>query len=192
MFELRDDIHYVQAQSQQVVAIIESLNKPMVAVAGRPSEPTQAHIVGIRNRSGLFSVFVFLHMQDSQEAVIFLHSPEEVSMEEYHETELEALGFVESMGFIVDNLNFRNQSPERQAELMETLPVFQPDLKSLPASRTSGHDEGEILPVTDGGPAEPDVLDLEEVIEEKGRVAARPTSVSKEGLAKVMRLLSSF
>jgi Tfp pilus assembly protein PilF len=48
-----------------------------------------------------------------------------VTAEEYQAEEAEALSFVESMGFIMDNLNFRGRPPEEQDELIRTTPAFQ-------------------------------------------------------------------
>src|SRR6185436_11468985 len=47
--------------------------------------------------------------------------------EQYQSEESEALGFVESMGFIMDNLNFRDRPSSEQDTLVKTLPLFQRD-----------------------------------------------------------------
>jgi hypothetical protein len=38
--------------------------------------------------------------------------------------EVEGLQFLESMGFMLDNLNFRNLAPDVQAETLRRVPLF--------------------------------------------------------------------
>jgi len=49
----------------------------------------------------------------------------EVGMEEYRDVEIEGLHFLESMGFMLDNLNFRNLAPAQQVETLKRVPLFQ-------------------------------------------------------------------
>ena len=189
MYELTQNITYLRVQKEQIVAIIESINQPMVAASGRALESTRAYIVGMRCASGLFSIYIYLHLLDSNDCLIFLHSPTEIPMEEYHEMELEALGFVESMGFIMDNLNFRNLDTDQQNKTMVNLPVFHHDLSAF-AKTTTNQAESEV----DLSPLEQDVIiELEEVAEDaQAVVRSAKQVVSSEGLGKIIRMLSSF
>lgn len=194
MFEPRPDLVHIQTRREWIVAIIESINSPFVAATGRSLEAAKAWIVGARAPSGKFSIYVYLHFPGSNESLVYLHEPAEIAVEQYHETELEALQFVESMGFMVDNANFRNLSLEQQEQMLRTLPCFQPDLKAWARAQQAA----------EGGAGDPDlsglegdVLELEEVAEElpaprvSAPVAAGPV-ISPEGVAKIARLLSSF
>ncbi len=197
MYELRTDIKRIQTKRENIVAIIESINQPMVAAMGRSAERAKAHIVGVRNPSGTFSIYVYLFLVDAKEALIYLHDPAEIKMEAYHDTELVALGFVESMGFMVDNLNFRAMQPQQQVDLLASLPCFHEDLTAWAktqavAEPAEGELEVEESDIVDLSPLEDDVLELEEVAEEVTAPGPAAKVVSPEGLAKIIRMFSSF
>ena len=194
MYEIQE-LKCIKASKEQIVAIIESINKPMVAAAGKPLEATKAYILGMRQSSGLYSIYVYLHLVHSKECLIYLHDPGEIAMEAYHETEVDALQFVESMGFMVDNCNFRNLTPEQQQELIDQMPIFTEDLKEFDRLLNGGDvevKEGDQEDPVDLGPLEEGIIELNEVAEIVPEAVPVKQVVSKEGLAKIIRLFSSF
>jgi len=193
VFDIHPEIKSIQIGREQIVTIIESINSPMVAAANKPLEPAKSYILGVRNPSGLFSIYVYLHLLQSKECQIFLHDPTEIPMESYHDTELEALQFIESMGFMVDNVNFRNMGPDQQVKLMEELPMFTEDLEDFARRQTAAR-EGEPSEGSDADIPElaDDVVELQELAESGEAQPAHIQVVSKEGLAKIIKLFSSF
>lgn len=193
MFDIHPEMKSIQVGREQIVTIIESINSPMVAAASKPLEPAKSFILGVRNTSGLFSIYVYLHLLQSKECMIYLHDPPEVPMESYHDTELEALQFVESMGFMVDNVNFRNLAPEQQITLMEEMPMFVEDLEAFDRQQTAAR-EGGLKEDSDADIPElaEDVVELQELAESGGAQPAHIQVVSKEGLAKIIKMFSSF
>ena len=184
MFDINPEIKSIQVGRENIVTIIESINSPMVAAANKPLEPAKAFILGQRNPSGLFSIYIYLHL---------LHDPPEIPMESYHDTELEALQFVESMGFMVDNVNFRNLAPEQQATLMDEMPMFTEDLETFARQQTAQR-EGEPSEGSDVDIPElaDDVVELQDLAETAGAQPAHVKVVSQEGVAKIIKLFSSF
>ena len=83
----------------------------------RPSSPACAGTHG-------FSVGVYLWLSETKECAVYTTAATAQTPEEYRALQTEALGFVESMGFMMDNLNFRSLSPEHQAELLQSVPVW--------------------------------------------------------------------
>lgn len=195
MFDIHPEIKSIQVGRENIITIIESINSPMVAAANKPQEPAKAFILGQRNPSGLFSIYIYLHLLQSKECLVYLHDPPEIPMESYHDTELDALQFVESMGFMADNVNFRNLAPEQQVTLMEQLPMFTEDLEAFADRQTALREGG-------GEPAEEDGMDIEELADDvvelqevSDTTGARPAQVqvvSQEGIAKIIKLFSSF
>jgi hypothetical protein len=114
----------VPATRDQVVAVVESINQPQVSIPGKPAQATVGHLCGVRNANGTLSIYVALHLPKSGENVVYVHDRRQVSLEEYREVEVEGLQFLESMGFMLDNLNFRNLSPEVQAATLRRIPLF--------------------------------------------------------------------
>lgn len=188
MFEQRNDIKCLRVSRGQIVALIESINQPMVAISGRALETAKGYIIGIRSASNMFSVVVYLYLQDSKECLVYLQNPPEIALEAFREHELEALGFLESMGFIMDNKQFHNLTPDQQEDLIANTPAFHADLKAFAQAQSILAAPAEEVDLSE---YEENVIELEEVAEEVRQVAQSP-QVTAEGLSKIVRFLSSF
>ena len=125
MFEPDPSIAYIPASREQVVALVESINQPQVSIPGKEPQSVQGFLCGLRNENGNFSIFVSLFLPRSGENVVYVSERREVGMEEYRDVEIEGLHFLESMGFMLDNLNFRNLAPAQQVETLKRVPLFQ-------------------------------------------------------------------
>jgi hypothetical protein len=125
VFEPDPSIAYIPASREQVVALVESINQPQVSIPGKEPQSVQGFLCGLRNEDGRFSIFVSLFLPRSGENVVYVSDRREVGMEEYRDVEIEGLHFLESMGFMLDNLNFRNLAPPQQVETLKRVPLFQ-------------------------------------------------------------------
>lgn len=126
LFTYDERIRGLPATREQVVAVHQSINAPNLAVPGKQAGPAQAFVAGLRGQGG-FAVFVYLYLAESGDCAVYVPDRRNVSPEEYQGEEGEAMAFVESMGFMMDNMNFRGLAPEDQDQLLKTLPVFQKD-----------------------------------------------------------------
>ncbi len=124
MFKPEPGVTFVPTTREQVVAIVEGINQPQVSIPGKPSQQVSGHLCGIRNGNGSFSIYVGLFLPSPGENVVYVHDRRQLTADEYPDVEVEALQFLESMGFMLDNLNFRNLSPEAQAETLKRIPLF--------------------------------------------------------------------
>lgn len=138
MFEPDPSIRYIPAGREQVVALVESINQPQVSIPGKEPQAVQGFLCGLRNQNGTFSIFASLYLPKSGENVVYASERREVGMEEYREVEVEGLHFLESMGFMLDNLNFRNLAQAQQVETLKRVPLFQ---EPRPAGATGGPPE---------------------------------------------------
>jgi hypothetical protein len=126
VFTPEPSIMFVPATRDQVVAIIEAINQPQISIPGKQPQAVQGVLCSLRNANGSFSIVVALHLPRTGENVIYLHEKRQLSAEEYREVQDGGLHFLESMGFMLDNLNFRNMAPALQDETMKRLPLFSP------------------------------------------------------------------
>src|SRR5258708_32076338 len=124
MFTIDERLKGLPALKEQVVALYESLNQPHLAIPGRAAGPAKAYILGLRGPSG-FAVFVYLYLPGSGECAVYMPSNRTATPEQYQSEEAEAQAFVESMGFMMDNVNFRARTPAEQDEIVRTWPPFQ-------------------------------------------------------------------
>jgi Tfp pilus assembly protein PilF len=138
MYSIDERLKGLPAVKDQVVQLYQSLNAPHLAIPGRKAGPAMAFVLGLRGPSG-FAVFVYLYMQQSGESAVYVPSNGTVPAEQFQSEEAEALGFVESMGFIMDNLNFRGRPPDEQETIIRTMPVF---MREPPPPANSGSPMG--------------------------------------------------
>ena len=169
MFRPDATVQHLPATREQVVAVVESINQPQVSIPGKPVQTCVAHLCGVRNANGSFSIYVGLHLPATGENVVYTSDRRPIgTVDEYREVELEALQFLESMGFILDNLNFRNLPPDQQDKTLRRIPLFSPT--GRPA----------LTPVPGASPAAP------------APAAAPAAAAPADEAARVARLLASF
>lgn len=170
----------------QVVAVIESINAPNI---GTPlgTERTKAYIVGLRLPSGNFTVAIYLHLIESNGVCIYAADPLEVTLEGYPELEAEAIQFAESMGFMLDNLNFRAKPPEEIARLVQVLPFFH----EVPP-RTQSFDLQEVAALTESRRIPGEEAAAGYTPRSSGAAARAMPRLTLEESDALARLLSSF
>ena len=132
MFRPEPSITHLPVLREQVVAIVESINQPQVSVPGKPSQTVHGHLCGVRNGNGTFSIYVGLHLLRTGENVVYVNERPQLTLEEYRGVEVEGLHFLESMGFMLDNLNFRSLSPDVQEQTFRRIPLFHPPRPPAP------------------------------------------------------------
>jgi hypothetical protein len=143
VFKPEPAITWVPAVREQVVAVVESINQPQVSIPGKASQQVFGHLVGVRNGNGTFSIYVALHLPKTGENVVYVHERRQLGVDDFRDVEVEGLHFLESMGFMLDNLNFRNLSPEVQDQTLKRIPLFSqprpPPVEAAPA-KPAGND----------------------------------------------------
>jgi hypothetical protein len=136
MFSVEAKLTHLPATRDQVVAVLESINQPHVVLPGKAPQAAQAYVCGLRNPNASFSVFVYLLLKQTQEPVVYLGQERQFPLEHYRQAEADAITFVESMGFMMENTHFRNQPPEAQEELLKRIPAFSPPVAPAAAGGT--------------------------------------------------------
>jgi hypothetical protein len=124
VFNLDEGIRGLPATKEQVASLHQSINAPHVAIPGKQAGTAQAFIVGLRRPQG-FAVYIYLYLAETQESAVYASDKKALKPEEFASAEQEAIGFVESMGFFMDTMNFRSLPLDQQDELIRSLPVFQ-------------------------------------------------------------------
>jgi len=137
MFSIDDTLTHIPATREQIVAVLESINQPHVVLPGKEPQGAQAFLCGLRNGNATFSVYVYLLLKQTREPVIYLGQERQFPLEHYRQAEAEAITFVESMGFMMENTHFRNQPPEAQEELLKRIPAFSPPATAAPSTASS-------------------------------------------------------
>jgi hypothetical protein len=133
VFSLDDTVRGFDASREQVAALFQSINAPHVAIPGRRAGPAQAFIACLRGTQG-FTVTIYLWLSESQDCAVYVTDGVAQTPEDYRTLQTDALGFVESMGFMMDNLNYRALASDRQIEVLGSLPMYRGRNGTAPAS----------------------------------------------------------
>ncbi|MEM7678268.1 MAG: tetratricopeptide repeat protein, partial [Myxococcota bacterium] len=131
MLKVDSTLNHIPAGRNHVIGLHESINQPLVNIPNFGTAPTGAFVLGTRNDQGVYTVFVYLHQSETSAIVVYVSEPRHLTHEQYRVEEAEALRFVESMGFMVDNLHFPTLAPPEQDKVMERIPLFRPPRATL-------------------------------------------------------------
>ena len=132
MLKVDSSLNHIPAGRNHVIGLHESINKPLVNIPNYGAAPTGAFVLGTRNDQGAYTVFVYLHQSDTRAVVVYVSEPRHLTHEQYRIEEAEALRFVESMGFMVDNLHFPTLAPPEQETVMDAhSALFRPPQATL-------------------------------------------------------------
>jgi len=121
----------VDPGSGSITSLIQSLNTPLVAAGQYPAENVQSWILTRGASGSAAEVFVYFHLTESNQAVLYRWDGGPVPGPNLEQVVEEAMGFCESMGFMMDNLNFGQLPPDKRGELLQKLPPFVQDLATL-------------------------------------------------------------
>lgn len=124
MFKLAPELKSIAVPIDRVAAVIEGLGTPSVAIPGFDAEPTRSCVVGVRNLDSSFSLLIHLFQPESERAAIYMSDPRSFPLAHFSSYASEAVQFIESMGFLVDDLNFGKLSPDKRSEIVKRLPAF--------------------------------------------------------------------
>lgn len=137
MFKLDPSIRGLPATRDQVMLLHQSINSPHVVIPGKPASTAQAFIVGLRHAQG-YAVYIYLSLADAGDCAVYVSDRRSLRPDDFSAVEGEAMGFVESMGFFMDTLNFRAMSAPDQEELIRGLPVFAREPARMEAKASPG------------------------------------------------------
>lgn len=138
MLKVDTNLNHIPAGREHVVALFESINQPLVNIPGHGTAPTYASILGTRNDLGALMVFVYLTQKETGAVVVYVSEPRDLTREQYRAEEQEAVRFVESMGFMVDNIHFPTLPPHEQDSVMERSSLFRPPAPPAPSPPVLG------------------------------------------------------
>jgi hypothetical protein len=198
MFLVDPAASFLRATREQVVGVLESINQPVVVVPGKQAQIAQAFVVALRNPGGSCSVHIYLFLTQTREAVMYAHEPRQLTAEQCRGAEDEAVHFCESMGFLLDNLNFASLPGGQRDELLRRLPPFQRDVSRIDSQ--SGNlmaaQTGNLTPpggVVDTAARPPSTLSPQNAALLGGvPTAPGPASATPEQIEKLARLLAAF
>jgi len=115
--------------SGNLYTLMRSVNLSNVYFPGAGAEQARAYIIFIEKSRKLLP-FVYFYLL-SNEGKMFSYSPESVEIKNFEAVKNEALEMVESMGFIMEEIDLLSLSPQEMKEIVKTLPFYYEDLEDF-------------------------------------------------------------
>ncbi len=110
-------------------ALLKSVNLSNVYFPETGAEGARAYIIFIEKERKLFP-FIYFYLM-SNEGKTFNYNPESVDIKNFESVKNEALEMVESMGFIMEEIDLLSLSPPEMKEIVKTLPFYYENLEDF-------------------------------------------------------------
>lgn len=137
LFQPEPSLTFLDVDPAHLAALYQSVNQTAVLVPGEASAMARAVVVGHRQADG-FDVVIGLHLVESGRHLIFRRGdPSTLDGEGARDAARDALAFVESMGFFMENVNWKQLGPDDRVQLLAELKVFAPPPARVAETRRS-------------------------------------------------------
>ena len=112
-------MNYIDADSQNIIALYRSSSQVAVAVDSFSSKQCKAFICGVQD-GGLFNIFLALLATDTKQTLIFSLNNRLDNETDYKDKILVSLKFAEKMGFMMDLVNLDYSKALREVIISDT------------------------------------------------------------------------
>jgi hypothetical protein len=122
MFVLHKDIQRLEVPAERVLLLQRSLSDIQIAIPGTTSQEATAYLCVFAAGKG-YRIVAVLHLLSSRRLLFYLNGEGEVQQREANRILKEGIHFVESMGFILSDLDFQRLSPAARVAMWQSLPL---------------------------------------------------------------------
>ncbi len=154
MYRWQKELDKLAISWRRVLRLQRSFNRIQVALPGFPSQEATAYLCAFGSARGV-RVAAVLHLHLSDRLAIYLNDDGEVADRRAATVLSEGVAFVESMGFMLDDLHFQAMAPEEREALWGSLP-----LTAVPKGQ--GQEKPPAAPVRPASPAQRDAAPIED------------------------------
>ncbi len=122
MFRWQKELDRLVIPARRVLRLQQAFNRIQVALPGIPSQEATAYLCAFGSGKGV-RVAAVLHLHASGRLAVYLNDEGEVADRKAAAVFNEGIAFVESMGFMLDDLHFQNLSPEERETMWKSFPL---------------------------------------------------------------------
>ena len=131
MLKIEPGLDSISVERDDIVRLFESVNSPLINLRDSGPGETSAAVVSSMTVEGRYRLFVHLEQKEKGGICIYVCEPHALTREQCKMEVVEAVRFLESMGFRMIDRQFTELSIMQQLRLMERLDIFD----SRPASK---------------------------------------------------------
>jgi hypothetical protein len=144
MFEQDTARAFIEAGPEEVLDVYNSINRSMVVVPSREPEKAQAFIASVY-KENLYHAYIYLYLSVSNEGLLYRWSEGGVQGDRLNGVYQAALEFTESMGFMMDDMRYRDKTPEEKAHVFAEVPLFHEDISFMKEHQPEDEDMDELV-----------------------------------------------
>lgn len=122
---------------ERVLRLYRSLGNIQVALPGLPSQLSAVYLCAYAGTKG-GQVVVCFHLLNSGTLAIYRHDQGEVPPPQMKGLLEEGIRFAESLGFVLDPVDFQQMSSQEKRDYWQELPLFQRTKMGLPSDLRTG------------------------------------------------------
>ncbi|MBN1141902.1 MAG: hypothetical protein JXB25_08950 [Deltaproteobacteria bacterium] len=161
MYFWRKEIEKLDIAVDKIVFLFSSMNDVQIALPGYPCQRSSAYLCAYSVPGGYESMAVLL-LHDVRQLAFYCFK-EVFPGEKLDDVVQEGILFVESMGFMLNDLDFRSFGPEQRREIWESIPLAKgsaglpPPVTAAPApaaAAPAGEGDIPMSPLLGGGSEE--------------------------------------
>jgi hypothetical protein len=158
MFSFAPELDHVPLALDEVLELHVSVNRPQIAAEGLDAQEAHAFFVS-GHGGGRIEAFIYLKMLTSSKALLYRWRGD-LEKSDYPEVREAAIQFTESMGFMMEDMQFRRVADGEKRRLSQEYGVFAP----LASAEKQSAVEAEEVVVLEPAPSmmlpEESILDL--------------------------------
>ena len=119
MFELNESISNIVADKNRIIEIFRSVNDSQVQIPGFDSQNSSSFVVSL-TENGEIKIYIFLFLKESLKGIVYT-TDEKIKKNNYVDMRNDAIFFLESMGFMLENMDFRKLPDEEKDRIIKKL-----------------------------------------------------------------------
>lgn len=122
MFQWDKSLKSLDVPAEQLLQLFRSMRDVQLALPGNPAQEASAYLCQYQAGANV-GTLVALHLHKSEQLAIYVDTPREVPAEHADRSLDQALMFVESIGFLMNDLDIQILSATDRTLLWESLPL---------------------------------------------------------------------
>ena len=123
MFKLDDSLEKLEMPSARVLKLFRSMRDVQLALPGQPSQEASAYLCQFRTDKAVATLAAF-HLQNSGKLAFYRSDPREVNAQKASSMLEKGLDFVESMGFLLTDMDIDLMEESDREMLWTSLALF--------------------------------------------------------------------
>lgn len=123
MFKLDDSLEKLEMPVARVLKLFRSMRDVQLALPGQPSQEASAYLCQFRTDKAVATVAAF-HLQNSGNLAFYRSDPREVNAQKASSMLEKGLDFVESMGFLLTDMDIDLMEESDREMLWTSLPLY--------------------------------------------------------------------